>query len=37
MPAAPPRTPRWPMLLVLLTVVAGVATAFWLTGALQFG
>ena len=35
--APPPSTPRWPMMLVLLAVIAGVATALWLTGALQVG
>jgi len=33
--SAPPRAPRWPMLLVLSTVVAGIATALWFTGALH--
>ncbi len=35
--SAPPSTPRWPMLLVLLAIIAGIATALWLTGALHFG
>jgi len=38
MPAtAPPRAPRWPMLLVLLAVIGGVATALWFAGALRIG
>ena len=33
----PPASSRWPMLLVILAVLAGIAAAVWLAGALQLG
>jgi hypothetical protein len=36
-PRAPDRSPRWPMLLVILAAIAGIATAAWLAGVFHFG